>query len=1446
MPNLAALLASRGFAVSCRIVTGALAALLALALLVFAAGAPVRAQNAAEDQGVLAGFLSRLLSTPTSRVSIGAVEGALSSNATIRDITVADEEGVFLSIDSVRLVWRRAALLQRRIEVQQLEIGRITYARPPRARGEPEPGPILPELPLALRVDAFRLGELVLGAPVLGAPARLSATGSASLGAPAEGLRADLAVRRLDAPGDAALNLVFTPQGERLDLTLRLQEPAGGLLARVAGIPGEPPVRLDLTGAGTLDDWRSRLVFEGGPEIGARGEATLSRAGAARVLRLDLDSRVTALLPPLVAPVFEGATTLSGAVAFPDGGGLDLRDLRLSSRLAELVLAGSVSPDRTLDLTARARALPAAAERGEARLERLLFEGSVNGPAAAPQVSGRIDLAGLSTPALAVASVEGGFSAAPLPGGGRLALQADIAARGVVPADPALARALGRDLALAVRGELDEAGVATLRQARLSSPTLALGYEGRLGRRLVDGLAEARILRLDAFSDLAGCRLGGALRLTAALKGDPSRSNLAASLAGETEGLTLGDPRLDRFAGPRLKLAGEARLSAGRLVLQDFGLEGGGFRARLGGALSASDLALQGALSLPDLARLDERLRGAAEATLRLSGPTADPSADLTLDAARAEALGRPVRGLSLRLEARRALTLPALTLAVNGEVDGKPLSVDARLEGGEVEVDGARAWTLPRLEGRVGSVALSASGRLGAEGFAAGRGSLAAGDLNDLSPLLLRPLAGRLDARFEAAIGGQPGAPAQRFSVDANGEALAFNGLRVGKLAAVLSVEDAYRLAGLRGEARLEGLTAGGQSFEVVSLTATEAGSGASEVRARAAARGFDLAGDARVEPGAQTRILLRTFRASRAGRALTLAGPSVLTIGEGGLRSDGLALAIGGGRIEVEGVLGRDLDARIRVRALPLAAAEIALPGLGLAGTLEGDATLSGSAAAPNGDYALTARQLVHPALRGAGLPPLDVAARGRLAGERITLDATVRGGRAIDLAVEGSAPLAGEGALDLRLRGQADAALANARLAASGQRLAGRLTLDARIAGTRADPRLEGSAILAGGSFSDPVRGVAITALEGRFTGRGETVAVERLTGRAGAGSLTASGSVTVDPGRGFPAELQVRGARATLVDGPLARLVANLDLTVSGPLASAPRLSGRLDVLDLELRVPDRLGGASAPLRDARHVAPPPQTRARLAQAARLRQGARRAGPPFRAALDLVIDAPGRIFVRGRGIDAELGGSLRLTGTTLDPVAIGAFELRRGRFTLLTQRLDFTRGRLSFGGGLVPELDFLAETRAGEVTARIAVTGPANAPSFVFSSTPALPEDEVLSRLLFARAAGGLSPFQALQLAQAVGQLSGNGGSDLFESTRRALGVDDLDIGFGAGGPTVGLSRAISDRIRLGVRAGARPESTGVGVDIDLTRRLRIQSEIGADGRASVGVGIEQEY
>jgi translocation and assembly module TamB len=336
------------------------------------------------------------------------------------------------------------------------------------------------------------------------------------------------------------------------------------------------------------------------------------------------------------------------------------------------------------------------------------------------------------------------------------------------------------------------------------------------------------------------------------------------------------------------------------------------------------------------------------------------------------------------------------------------------------------------------------------------------------------------------------------------------------------------------------------------------------------------------------------------------------------------------------------------------------------------------------------------------------------------------------------------------------------------------------------------------------------------------------------------------VTIDPAAGLPGEIRITGNRAQLVSNETIEASADLDLTISGPLLSRPRAAGRINIITMNVSVPDRLPTTLRPLPGTRHVRPTPTAAARLALAQR-RQSASARGTPFRAELDLTLTAQNRIFVRGRGINAELGGDLRLQGTSQEPIAIGAFELRRGRFDLLGQRLEFVRGRLDFTGDLTPSLDFLAETQAGDVTARIGVTGPASSPEFTFSSEPYLPQDEVLSRILFQRPSGGLSAGQALQLAQAVAQLSGGSDNDAFEQLRRSLGVDSLDITVGAsGGPGVGVSRYISDNVRVGVKAGAQPEESGVTVDIDLTRRLKAQGEINAEGGSSVGLGFELEY
>ncbi len=188
---------------------------------------------------------------------------------------------------------------------------------------------------------------------------------------------------RLDAPGRADLSLSFVPQGERLEIRLAADEPAGGVLARLAQIPGAPPVRIDLTGAGVLDDFTARLAFEGGPEVEANGTARLARVGGERALTLDLSARLAPLLPVVVQPIFAGVTRLAGDIGFADAGGLQLRNLRLAAPLAELVVTGSLAADRRLDVRVAARAVPnegAATNAGRGRLARLVLDATAQAP----------------------------------------------------------------------------------------------------------------------------------------------------------------------------------------------------------------------------------------------------------------------------------------------------------------------------------------------------------------------------------------------------------------------------------------------------------------------------------------------------------------------------------------------------------------------------------------------------------------------------------------------------------------------------------------------------------------------------------------------------------------------------------------------------------------------------------------------------------------------------------------------------------------------------------------------------------------------------------------------------------------------------------------------------------------------------------------------------------
>ena len=293
-----------------------LAATFALLVVLFA---PASADEA--DKGVLANLISNALSSSTRSVSIGAVEGMLSSNATIRNLVIADRDGPWLKVDEATLVWSRLALLSRRLDVDKLTIKHMQVLRRPVANETPPaetggPQAILPELPLKVIVRDFAVQELALGEPVLGVAARLTIAGKATLGPPSEGLDVALTSRRLDAPGAFKALMTYVPATDRLTVSVNSEEPAGGLFVHLANIPGLPPATFSSRAQDLSTHSTQKLDFSAGEDAFARGDVTVARQGSARLLTLDLEGKLEGLTPEIVRPVVAGETTLKGDILF--------------------------------------------------------------------------------------------------------------------------------------------------------------------------------------------------------------------------------------------------------------------------------------------------------------------------------------------------------------------------------------------------------------------------------------------------------------------------------------------------------------------------------------------------------------------------------------------------------------------------------------------------------------------------------------------------------------------------------------------------------------------------------------------------------------------------------------------------------------------------------------------------------------------------------------------------------------------------------------------------------------------------------------------------------------------------------------------------------------------------------------------------------------------------
>lgn len=501
-----------------------------------------------------------------------------------------------------------------------------------------------------------------------------------------------------------------------------------------------------------------------------------------------------------------------------------------------------------------------------------------------------------------------------------------------------------------------------------------------------------------------------------------------------------------------------------------------------------------------------------------------------------------------------------------------------------------------------------------------------------------------------------------------------------------------------------------------------------------------------------------------------------------------------------------------------------------------------MAGAPAGPAIRFDLEAAQVTAPQTREAGLPPLSVALSGDVADSRIRFDAQITGVQGLALNATGLVdPAAGPG-FDLRLSGPVPVDLARARLAAAGLSLSGLANLDATMRGTAAAPVVSGTIRLANGRLVSIAGALDIRDLDVELGLAGDVLRVNRMVGQmASGGTLSGSGTVSLVSDRGYEGSLALRVANGRYSDGRLVAARYSADLAITGPLARDPLIGGRIDLSSVVVTAPDSLPRAVSTLDIQRKNA----SDAVLAQDERLARSSTSGDGGVRLAL--TVAAPSSILVRGRGIDARLGGALQLNGRSSAPNAVGGFDLESGTVDLAGRKLRFTSGTLSFTGSLTPFADLLATASAQSSTVSVRVFGPVDALEFGFSSVPDLPEDEVLALLVFGRSLANLSPLQIAQLAQSVARLTGvTRGPGLLERLSRASGIDSLDVETNeqTGDTSVAVGKALNERTQVNVVNDAA--GTRARIDLEIGRGVRLRGEADTGGSAKGGIFFEREY
>jgi translocation and assembly module TamB len=1320
------------------------------------------------------------------RIRIGRIDGSIFGKSQLRNVSIADSRGVFLTSPNIKLDWTPGAWLENKLYVDSLTAERVTLIRLPKLKPSTKKGPILPGFDI--HVGELRIDRLDIGPQVSGKPRSGSVRGKADVN---HG-RALVELQALvNNGGDRiAFHLDSEPDRNKFDAYARVIAPADGLVPAMLGT--HRAINLALGGKGSWTRWRGTASLD----LSGRPTARLALGVDSGRYRLQgqwapaqfLTGKFQRLLSPVVT--IRGDATLKNRQL--DG------EMMAASPELRAAAKGTVdlARNRYRDMRLGIDLLkpPALFTNITGKSVRMVW--TLDGPFGSADYSYRLT-------SDYVQFDNNGFTGLHAEGAGRLT--------------PWPMRIPIRLAAKAITGIGDVAG------AMLANPRI----EGWL--TVTPKLVQGQDLRLTS------AKWNGKLSLLI----DLVTGRFDVLLSGAMQrylipGVGIVDVVTDLHVVPGANGHGSHVVGTARAWVRR--LDNSFFQSLTGGLPSLTTNLERGTDGIVHFTNLQ-----LYSPKLRLSGAGErfkDGTFHITASGRQAKygLLQMVLNGHIERPKVELFLPSPNETLGITD----MHLALDPTAAGYNYKANGGSRLgpftsvgqiLLPHDAPTVIAVAsldaggAHASGNLTSmPGGFLGRLTLANGTLGGTLDFSPAGEAQRIDAHVTATNAVFPDA----FSV------------RTGRADGVIILAD--ERTSLEGSVDARGVASGAVTLARLTANAKLV-NGSGQVRAAFAGRrgaNFAFTTLADVSPG-QIRL---TGSGNIERQPLVLKQAAVLTRAGDGWALAPTALTFAGGNAVVSGRSGSAPELHAQLAEMPLQILDVLWPNLDLSGSATGRV-----------DYAWKSSRSGRVDLKVHGLSraglvlaskPIDVAVAALVNGNQAGLravaasDGAIVGRAQARFAPLGNGPLVAELMnaplfAQLRYAGPADTLW---RLTGSEIiDMSGPIAVGADIGGRLASPLIRGSLKTDSGRLESQVTGMVIDHVTSQAHFSGPQLIFSQVAGQTtGGGDVSGSGTVTFSGGKTL-LDLSFKANQALLLNRD------DVAARVTGPLQIKSDANGGLISGDLRLNKGRfQLGRASA-------AAAVPQLNVRETGLDEEDVIEPTALHPWKLAIKL---AGGNLQVTGLGINSRWSTNLQIGGLADAPRFAGTADLVQGNYDFAGRIFRLDRGVIRFRDESPPDplLDIHAEATVQGLDATVNVAGTGLKPEITFASSPPMPQDELLSRILFGTSITNLSAPEALQLASAVAALqSGNGSLDPINALRKAIGLDRLRIvpaDVATGQKTaLGAGKFITRKLYVEVVTdGAGYSATQV--EYQMTRWLSVLSTVSTIGRSSASIRISKDY